>query len=245
MTSQDNRIYFLNNPYPKGHQIIDFKWTIDLIPSVGLWFNFHLKTDWYYAEDDSLNEEPESDWKSNTVWENYHACTLSSNNWHDGGFLGAIANNKFDFSKNALNKFHVDQLPRPSDFDFDDSPFSIYLLGHDDCADHKIELLNKGDHFDIKWNGRIALAYIGEYDFEHQFKANINNIPIPEIRCTDELSLEEIKKELREYAIGFENISIKRIADHEVEISDVLMKRSLVEINPAKSIWNTIKRIWN
>ena len=48
-----SKIYFLNNPYPNGHKIVMFNWSGRIDEYGFIWFDFHLKTDAYYAEDRS------------------------------------------------------------------------------------------------------------------------------------------------------------------------------------------------
>lgn len=208
----ESRIYFIDNPYPKGHLIKEFKWSAHLYGD-GLFFHFHLKTDRYYAEDDSYDsedEEPESSWKSYGVWSNYHACRLSSNQWDGDGIIVGNEQKQIDFK--ALDKLILtaDTLPRPENFDYDDAPFSIYLLGHDDCANHKIHLKkNAQNTFDIEWTGKIALAYVGDYDFKYDFKASIYNVTFEGIYYNkDHFSEEEAQALLAKYAVNFEGVSL-------------------------------------
>ncbi len=178
MADRTNRIFFKDNPYPNGHKIIEFIWSGRLEPETGLWFDFHLKTEEYYAEDDSDDEfEPESDWQAKIVWRNYHACTMSSTEWHFGGILVGTENEKLDFENLESGTLTADILPLPENFDFEDLSFYIYLLGHDSCADHKIKFAKKksADIFDIEWTGKTALTYIGNYEFKREFTAFIEN----------------------------------------------------------------------
>lgn len=46
-----NRIFFIGNPYPLGHVIKEFGWSGRLDEDGEIYFDFHLKTDDYYAED--------------------------------------------------------------------------------------------------------------------------------------------------------------------------------------------------
>ena len=200
----------MENPYPKGHLLKKFKWSAHLDRDK-LVFNFHIETDKYYAEDNSSDlEEPESSWKSYGVWSNFHACTLSSTNWHEGGIVVGKENKQIDF--NALNDLILtaDTLPRPEDFDHEDAPFFIYLLGHDDCANHKIHIKkNAQNTFDIEWTGKIALAYVGDYDFDYDFKALIYNVVFEGIYYNkDHFSAEEAKVLLAKYAVNFEGVSL-------------------------------------
>lgn len=161
----NSRIYFKDSPYPKGHKLKGFRWTAQHDPESGVLFHFHLETENYYAEDDSQDPddfEPESDWKAKGAWGNFHSCIISSDYWHFGGFYAGKTEDQIDFSN--FPTFHVDPLPRADDFDIEeDRPFAIYLLGHDDCADHKISFKkNDNGNYDIDWSGKIALAYIGD-----------------------------------------------------------------------------------
>lgn len=52
-----SKIYFLNNPYPNGHQIIAFNWRGRIDEDKSVWFDFHLKTEKYYADDQNEDIE--------------------------------------------------------------------------------------------------------------------------------------------------------------------------------------------
>lgn len=102
-----SRVYFAGNPYPSGHGIAKFEWTARL-DSDGLFFDFHLESEDYGADDEDEDDEDEDDsdeddsdeddseedssyreydstrdWKAKIVWGNYHKCTLSSTYWGD------------------------------------------------------------------------------------------------------------------------------------------------------------------
>lgn len=49
-----NRIQFLGNGWARGHAIRDFFWSARLEPS-GIWFDLHLQTAQYDAEDNDLD----------------------------------------------------------------------------------------------------------------------------------------------------------------------------------------------
>ncbi|MEM6802303.1 MAG: hypothetical protein AAF696_12920 [Bacteroidota bacterium] len=249
MYHKDSRIYFLDNPYPDGHKLKEFSWSIRLIPSVGLWFDLHLETEKYYAEDESTEEEDEeeSDWKAKIVWGNYHSCKMSSTYWHKGGFLGGSAHKKFDFNKGMTNFFHIDPLPRPKDFDIEeDRPFFIYLLGHDDCADHKITFhKEESGKYRIGWKGKIALSYAGDFDFNYDFSSEIQEVEIPKILCPHSLSETEIKDLLHKYAIGYEDLQIAR---YELSETTDEMSRMKMEDSSKKgraSLWDKLKALWS
>ncbi len=205
--SNESRIYFLNNPYPKGHLLEEFVWSGRLEPNTGIWFDLHLKTKPYYEEDDSeviedIEEDPEG-WKAKIVWANYHQCILSSTYWNEkAGILVGTSSKKLDFQNLATKVFEADKLPRPAAFDInEDPPFHIYLLGHDDCAEHKITFLNsqKERFYDIKWEGKIALAYSGDYEFKYDFKTEIFQTQFEGIKVPQGISEYEIESLMRQF----------------------------------------------
>ena len=179
--SQDNRIWFLENPWTEGHPIEEFEWTAEVREGV-VWMQLHLKTAAYYSEREIEEEKDdyESDFQAPPVWYNYHRCTLSSTFWHEGGFsVCPVA----QFSPAFLQGYEaaVDPLPAPTQTDLDDLAFHIYLLGHDAVAGHRIRFLRRGesDRFDIEWTGKIALAYAGDFEYRHDFKALIFDVQMP------------------------------------------------------------------
>ncbi len=178
MNRKANRIYFLDNPYPQGHQLKEFVWSGRLDKNHDLWFNFHLKTENYDAEDDSDDkEEPKSDWMAKGAWKNCRSCTLSSTFGHLGGIKIDCEKEKFDFESLHDSTLIADPLPLADDFELDDLAFHIYLLGHDSAADHSIKFSRQTNNkFDLEWTGKIALTYVGNYDFKHEFIALIENV---------------------------------------------------------------------
>ena len=66
---------------------------------------------------------------------------------------------------------------------YEDRAFHIYLLGHDAVADHRIAFTRvPGTQlFDLDWRGKIALAYVGDYEPEHCFRAEIRGVQLPNI----------------------------------------------------------------
>jgi hypothetical protein len=193
---QVNRIYFRGNPYPKGHRIRKFVWDGRLDEDEQLWFDFHLETDDYYAEDDTEDiEEPNSDWKAKIVWGNYHSCTISSTKWHLGGIKIQTLNGKFDFNNLQQKELTADTLPLEADFDFDNLAFHIYLLGHDSCANHRIKFSkNANGNFDIDWSGKIALTYAGEDEFKHDFTALIQDVIFDGFYLPNNFGVEKAKE---------------------------------------------------
>ena len=184
---KENRIYFKGNPWPDGHKIKNFSW-ITKIKDDEVWFHFTLESEDYYAEFDHYDDpdydedqDYESSWNAPGVWGNYHSCRISSNFWHDGGFK--VCNVK-EYSAEYIDGLEITVDPDPESFeDFEDMAFHIYLLGHDAVGNHKIKFTRIGetDHFNIEWNGNIALAYVGDYDFDYEFKTFITDVKIPEL----------------------------------------------------------------
>jgi hypothetical protein len=177
---KSSRIYFPDNPWPEGHLLKEFVWSMRA-QNGQIWFDFHLKSDNYYAERVIETEEDEdfdSAWESPDVWGNYHACTLSSTQWGGGGgFLVGIASS-FDLSQLDGREFVVDDPPPE---DLEENAFGIYLLGHDAVAQHRIKFTqaSSANRFNIEWSGRVALAYVGDYDYEHAFHAVILDAESP------------------------------------------------------------------
>lgn len=183
-----NRIFFIGNPYPLGHAIKEFAWSGRLDEDGEVYFDFHLKTDDYYAEDpkhgeiwEDEEEEDKEDWDSKIVWGNFHSCTISSTNWGNDGILLDNTLGKLNFTKWQTKHLTADKLPRnnlmPAEWEWDDLAMHIYLLGHDACANHQIDIVQvEHNLFNIAWVGKIALAYIGQDEFKHDFSANMTNV---------------------------------------------------------------------
>lgn len=176
-----NRILFVGNPWPEGHPIKAFIWTARE-ENDDIWFDFHLETEDYYSErdvEDNEDNEYESDWEAPVVWGNYHSCTMSTNEWHMGGFRVC---KKSEFSPEYLDgvELEVDNVEDASG-PYEDRAFHIYLLGHDAVAKHKIlfQRISGTNSFNISWEGKIAQAYIGIYTLDHEFKATLNEVPFP------------------------------------------------------------------
>ena len=174
----ENRIVFAGNPWPGGHPVDLFQWTA-FRRDGAVWFGFHLKTAGYDAErrveDDGVGAP--SDWEAAIVWTNYHACTLSTSQWHDGGFRVGP-----DLDPDALDGLELVVDSPPPD-DTEDNACHIYLLGHDAVAEHRIRFTRSAgtDAFDIAWSGRIALVYSGEEAYDHAFAATLFAVPMPEV----------------------------------------------------------------
>ncbi len=180
-----DRIYFKDNPWPEGHPVKEFTWSAKEVDG-DVWFDMHLKSaDYYterYIEDDDDADYP-SGWAAPIVWGNYHACTLSSNYWHDGGFRLCA---KADYTPDFLDGLEVEVDPSPEAIEeWDDLAFHIYLLGHDAVARHRIrfERIGTTTRFKIIWSGLIAQAYVGDYDFKHEFSVIVSSAEFPELEA--------------------------------------------------------------
>jgi len=177
------RICFRRNPWPKGHAIVKFAWSGRIERATGVWFDLHLETAAYYAEDPSSGPNYCGDadvvddiWKSKTVWRNFHSCTLSSTYWPGQayGFNVGSKERPLDFSKLSSRVFKFDDEPNLTP----PRPFGIYLTGHDDVSGHRIrfERKRRKRFFDVKWTGKIAQSYYGSVEFKHRFAALLNNV---------------------------------------------------------------------
>lgn len=208
MEREKNRIYFIDNPYPNGHKIIKFLWNGRMDEDERIWFDFHLESEEYYAEDDSEDiDEAISDWKARNVWANYHKCKLSSTFWEeqDKGILIKHTNETLDFDTYIQKELTANKLPLPDDFDYEDLAFNIYLLGHDSCANHNITILKKEKAYNIEWTGKLALTYAGSYDFEYDFVAHIENVKFEGFHYPKSWTLEKATDAFSRSIVNFGN----------------------------------------
>ncbi|MCQ9637992.1 hypothetical protein MP478_01220 [Chryseobacterium sp. WG14] len=204
-----SKIYFLNSPYPNGHQIIAFNWSGKIDEDESVWFDFHLKTEKYYADDqnEDIEEKTSSNWDSKIVWGNYHACILSSTYWGDqGGIRIDKPGEKVDFDSVTKSELHSNDLPSYRDFEEEDLAFNIYLLGHDSCAGHKIKFSKNDNHrYTIEWTGKIALTYSGDDEFSHDFKAHIRGAAFDGFHYPKNWSVEKATEVFKTKLADFEN----------------------------------------
>lgn len=175
--SQENRIWFPGNPWPEGHPIEEFDWSVEDRDGV-IWMLIHLKSANYYSERhiDDHDAECGSAWKASIAWSNYHCCTMSCTYWHHGGFpVCPVEQYSLEFLDGYVAS--VNPLPESAEMEFDDLAFHIYLLGHDAVAGHRIHFRRRGnsDRFDLDWTGKIANAYAGDYDCRYDFRECFRN----------------------------------------------------------------------
>ena len=182
MSDSIGRIVFPGNPWPRGHEIKDFVWSGRLVPESGIWFDFHLVSADYHAEDDpdaDDEEEPDdlSDWESKSAWCNFWSCRLSSTYWAEeteGADTGVlIGTRSAPLDLRSPLRFRCDTEPHdPNDWP---RPFAIYLQGHDAVGHHEfsIEPVVASDAFGIEWKARVASIYGGADEYEHELIATI------------------------------------------------------------------------
>ncbi len=187
MDDVPGRIHFPGNPWPEGHALAEFAWTVRVIDGT-VWCDLHLRSADYYAErdielDEGEDEGHDSSWEAPGVWGNYHRCTLSSTFWDDDGGFAVCPIDTFTPAWLDGRTFEVDTIAGGTlaDTELDDLAFHVYLLGHDSVANHRIAFHRVGDsdRFDITWSGDIALTYAGDDHLEHRFEARIANVPFP------------------------------------------------------------------
>lgn len=195
------RIKFHGNPWPKGHAITNFKWTGRIERGTGIWFDLHLETAEYYAEDpkshanyfDDAEDESSDDWTSKTVWCNYHSCVISSTSWsgQGTGFLVSTKESPLDFAKLGKREFAFDDAPRDLS---PPRPFGIYLTGHDSVSSHRVRFRPEKSKktFAIEWAGKIALSYAGSDEFKHAFNAKLSGVRFDGILMPRELTNFEV-----------------------------------------------------
>lgn len=179
-----NRILFKNNPWPEGHPIKEFRWSAR-IRYGQVWCDLYLKSADYDHEREIENDESiECDWESPIVWTNYNCCTIS-------GSFPLCPPSVYSPSFIDGKIFKIDSLPLPLEIEsLEDLVFETYLLGHDSVADHKIQfkLQENTNKFEIHWSGKIALVYVGDYEYKYEFEAKLSDVPFPILTGCDKQS---------------------------------------------------------
>ena len=185
MVANLDRIYFPDNPWPKGHPLESFLWSA-WIQDSDVWFAFELETKDYDVEDDSdvdegVDARPD-DWHSRGVWLNYHACRLDCS---DGCGFRVCSEEQYSAEHLDGLTLHIDHDAAQNGLgsvDEEDLAFSVYLLGHDSVAGHTItfQRLGSSDCFKITWSGKIALSYAGRDEFEYTFNTMISRVKLPD-----------------------------------------------------------------
>ena len=204
----------MSNPWAEGHAIQNFSWSARLERS-GLWFDLHLQSADYNAEDsnaeDSATEEDfdtsQSDWQSKIVWNNYHRCTLSSTRWDGTGFQVGSKAQPLNFDALSEQEFVVDPLP----VDFDQTrPFNIYLLGHDTAADHRIRFSQQSTptHFSVDRRSRIASSYAGSDQFHYEFEAHVDSTKFEGIQLPNGTRVQDAKTLLAPFVTNLDAFTL-------------------------------------
>lgn len=204
-------ITFIDGAYPEPHNLEEFTWSGRLDDHGQLWFDLHLISEDYDANEPDDTEEDENEdntslahWQSKSLWNNFHKCTLSSTYWSDEkGFLVGDQHNPFDFQALHGKTFRLDTECSLID---DESAFSIYLAGHDACANHVITFnQDTNDHFHILWQGDIALFYTGFTEFIHQFKADLSHVHFDGFYFPEDWDLDKATTEFKKVLKDMEN----------------------------------------
>lgn len=156
------RITFKDNPWPEGHPA-----TLSLCVSErdgrrGL--DIGLQTADYSAEREAPDPgEGAGDWQAPIVWNNFHRASFEG--WIP---LPQSCESLADLDGVRLEADH-DKLDGP--WDWDELAFDhCYLLGHDAVAGHTLEFRRVPEGLSVRWTGRAALAYVGDYAFKYSFE---------------------------------------------------------------------------
>jgi len=202
-----DRIVFPGNPWPTGHKIDELTWTGRLEPTTGLWFDLHLLSADYDADERNggavdLAGDSADDWTSRIVWTDYQSCILSSTKWGHAGFLVGTESVPLALAGLATREFLVDKDhaypdaagtkgPNCDDHDY---AFGIYLLGHDSVAEHRIRFPYRhgGNAFGLDWRGKIALTYTDlNAPYRYGFHATADRVELRHISVARALGSDE------------------------------------------------------
>jgi hypothetical protein len=177
------RIFFDDNPWPAGHAIKAAHWSLELSPP-GMRLHLHLESEDYGADGYPEGPEDPSDWDSPGVWGNFHACTMSSTKWSGQGLPFPVPSGLLSLGSLAGTAVSAEE---PLSMDSDDRAVRVYLLGHDSVGHHEVSFgAHRGDGaYELRWNGRLALTYIGDNEFRYRFRAafvaRFDGIFVPEM----------------------------------------------------------------
>lgn len=193
--TSDRRIWFLENPWPKGHKITEFRWCATLKEGdtgqpKEVWLNLSLETEEYNAADPEIDEASAYDnidddvpvWICRQDWMCYRSCGVN----RDGG-RGFRLCTQEQYNPDFLDGLEVEvdmqrDLDDPEDQEI--AAFTIFVLGHDavGCNRFRFERMADSNKFKILWSGKIALTYRGESDFSQDFRAVIGNLRLPRLK---------------------------------------------------------------
>lgn len=194
----NGKIIFFDNPWPEGHQLKSFELGIHLHEgnktnpahatlSIDLESeDYHHPKTWEEACDDGAAQfeaNPDlSDWQSMDVWNNYHACRLTTASTHPDLRLDFPSDTPPEFTLKNFSKLidPIGNIDANDDNYFDARAFNhCYILGHDAVAHHQIKITKNENTnlYVVTWKGKYASAYTGHYDFERDFKVNAGGVP--------------------------------------------------------------------
>lgn len=184
-------MYFPGSPWPQGHKIKNRGLRLVIDEDRDLFFELYINSCDYIEEDGGDYKESEDyacDWDSKATWYNYHSCNIS------GDFYAEL-DPPYDLSTLNGKTYSIDkELPTEEEFDPDELCFSIYILGHDSIAAHKIafKVEDIGElKFSINWKAKIALTYGGDYEYKYDFQTNLSDIRIDCIKVSEAFDLEK------------------------------------------------------
>lgn len=220
------RILFHGNPWPEGHRIENLEWSGEIIPGWGLSLGFVVESAKYYEVDGVQKDPPGAvvdDWTSKVAWSNYHRAAIYPSNTHDrSGIRVSDGSAPFVFGAPSY-RFRADVPPIDWETFWETQAFGIYLQGHDAAADHDIALTRAADgRYALRWTGRIARTYVGEYTLDHSFELSAEGVAFGAISleyCEPKTARERLGLEL-DPRLGLEDHLARYVAapgDFEIE----------------------------
>ncbi|MFI9011397.1 hypothetical protein ACIGNX_29580 [Actinosynnema sp. NPDC053489] len=189
-----DRIWFPGSPWPDGHRIAEFAWNGRLDHDGNLWFNIELTTA-PYAENPPSDSVVETDrWTSLWRWYEYERCWLTS--YGLGDLLAGTPGNPFRLTRPHRLTADPLPLPRPGA----DLTWFIHVLGHDSSADHDLTFTPEptGTGHRIDWTAKVALTYLGEEEFSHDFRILLRNRVPGRITFPDDVPIARAREQLAE-----------------------------------------------
>ncbi len=176
------RITFSGNPWPGGHALKKLELSGFLAAERGLSLRLELDSVDYDADEPDVDRGDDADeddgdgawWTSRIAWNTYHAAHIGPSMTSDSDGIAVVG--AFDVDADG-HHFVVDALPRTASEVFQSGAFGCYILGHDAVAGHDIRLERTGHgRFRVRWTGKVAEAYVGKEDFEHDFIVDAEDV---------------------------------------------------------------------
>lgn len=177
MTS--GRIRFPGNPWPAGHNLRIIEMTVRGDEEGNLRLHFNLESDEYDAE--GPGAAPRADtgpWGQAAEWIKHKNMIMSSLRWDNAGFRLPSPRHSFDESKLDGMTLEADAAKSVKlDAAAESLAVGIYLLGQDLCAGHRVKLTRTAlNEFDLHWTGSVALTWLGDKDFDHEFEIDATGV---------------------------------------------------------------------